>query len=185
MVVVPMSTPREIVRPLRRVRQTREFSHEPVDPAAVDAIADAARWSGSSQNSQPWRFIVLRDPERLEALAEVGLPHTRALTSATAAIAIVMPRNPERAVSLAYDEGRAAERMLVAASMLGLGGGISWVRPGIHDAVAELLGLPADRSVRTIIALGHPSDAARQPKSAPGEARLRRTETVFNERWPG
>jgi hypothetical protein len=38
--------------------------------------------------------------------------------------------------------------------------------------------------IRTIVAIGHPSDAARQPRAAPGKARLPREETVFYERWP-
>jgi len=35
------------------------------------------------------------------------------------------------------------------------------------------------------VQVGHPTDAARRPKSAPGEARLPREEVVFEERWPG
>jgi hypothetical protein len=38
--------------------------------------------------------------------------------------------------------------------------------------------------VRTAIAIGHPSAAGRQPKAPRGEARLKREETVFEERWP-
>ena len=55
--------PGEVLRPLRRVRQVRQFTDQPIDPAALDAIVDVGRWSGSSRNSQPWRFIVLRDVE--------------------------------------------------------------------------------------------------------------------------
>ena len=85
---------------------------------------------------------------------------------------------------MAYDDGRAAERVLIAAGMLGLGAGIAWVRPDVRAPIGELLGLPADRYVRTIVALGHPTEAALAPKAAPGEARLPRDETVFEERWP-
>jgi len=181
-----MSEPADTVRPLLRARQTREFTDESVDPAALDAIADAARWTGSSRNSQPWRFIVVRDRATLDAIAEAGLPQTRALASATAAIAIAMPAQPGSGISLAYDEGRAAERILVAASMLGLGAGIGWVRAEARPAVGAVLGLPEeDRFVRTIVAIGHPTEAASRPKSARGEARLPREETVLPERWPG
>jgi hypothetical protein len=47
-----------------------------------------------------------------------------------------------------------------------------------------VLGLPDDRFVRTIVALGHPTEAARRPKSGPGEARLGRDQVIFEERWP-
>ena len=180
-----IASPADILRPLRRVRQVREFTPEPVAPAVLAALADVARWTGSSRNEQPWRFIVIRDPETLRRLQAAGLPQTRALESATAAIAIVLPAARERVVHDAYDDGRAAERILVAASLLDLGAGITWVRSDVRPAVAGILGLPEDRIVRTIMALGHPTDAARRPRGAPGEARLPREQTVFQERWPG
>ena len=161
----------------------RQFTSEPVDPGAIEAIADAARWSGSSRNTQPWRFVIVRQEAVLRRIADAGLPQTRSLATATAAIAIAVPTEQGSAVSHAFDEGRAAERMLIAGSFLELGAGIAWVRTEIRPAVSELLGLPEDRFVRTIIALGHPTDAAREPKSAPGRARLPRGETIFHERY--
>lgn len=179
-----MSQATSTIRPLLRTRQVREFTDEPVSPEAVDAIADAARWSGSSQNKQPWRFIVVRDDERLRALAALGLPSTRSLATAAAAIAIVMPTETDRAISDAFDEARAAERMLVAASMLGLGAGLGWVPSAVRDEFGAMLGVPSDRKVRSVIAIGHPTEAASRPKSPRGEARLPRNQTVFSERWP-
>ena len=178
-------TPHEILRPLRRARQVCEFTAEPPSDAALDAIADVGRWTGSASNTQPWRFIVIRDEAVLRRLAEAGPPQTRALRTATAAIAIVLPVRDDHVTGDVYDDGRAAERLLIAASMLGLGAGIQWIRDDVLEAVRELLGLPPDRRVRTIIALGYPTEAARQPKAAPGEARLPRDQAIFRERWPG
>jgi nitroreductase len=170
--------------PLRRTRQFREFTTQRVDGAALDAILDVARWSGSSRNSQPWRFIAITDAGMIRELAAVGLPQTRSLTTATAAIAVALPVDEGREVGHAYDDGRVAERILIAAGMLGLGAGIAWVRGDVRAAVGGLLGLPDDRYVRTIMALGHPTDTALAPKSEPGKARLPRAETVYEERWP-
>jgi nitroreductase len=174
----------DILRPLRRTRQVREFDPAPLDTATLDAIADVARWTGSSRNTQPWRFIVVTDPATLRALHQASLPQTRGLATATAALAIVLPADPARAIHDAYDDGRVAERVLIAARMLDVGAGISWIREEFRPTVAEILGLPADRMVRTIVQLGHPSAAGRQSKTAPGEGRLPREETVFAERWP-
>jgi nitroreductase len=178
------TSPDDRLRPLRRTRQVREFTPEPLDRGTLDAIADVGRWSGSAGNSQPWRFIVLTDEAVLRQLATIGVPQTRSLQTATAAIAIVLPADEGHELGLAYDDGRAAERILIAAGMLDLGAGIAWIRPEVRPGVAEILGLPPDRYVRTIVALGHPSAAARQPKAEPGKARLPREETVFSERWP-
>lgn len=176
--------PHELVRPLLRVRQAREFTHQPVEQAELDAIADAARWSGSSQNGQPWRFVIVRDPSTLRAIHDAGYPQTPALATAATAIAIVMPQRPGGGISIAYDEGRAAERILVAATLLDLGGAITWIGTEVRPVVAALLALPEDRFVRTIVAIGHPTDASRRPRAAPGQARLPRADVVFNERWP-
>ncbi len=176
--------PRERLRPLLRTRQLRDFTDAEVDVELLDAVADVGRWSGSSRNEQQWRFNVNRDVDPIRRIAEAGLPQTRALRSARAAIAIVLPADPARAVVDAYDDGRAAERMLVAAQMLGLGSGICWIRRDVLDAVRPILGLPGDRMVRTIIAIGHPTDEARRPKATPGTARLPREQVVFEERWP-
>jgi nitroreductase len=176
-------SPGVIVRPLVRVRQIRQFTDEMPSDAALTAIADAARWSGSSMNSQPWRFIVIRDRDVLARIHEAGLPQTRSLATAQVAIAIALPDDPD-AISNAYDEGRVAERMLIAASFLGLGAGIAWVMPHIRDLVRDVLGLPEAWFVRTVIVVGHPTDEARKPKSAPGKARLPRDEVVFEGRWP-
>ena len=176
--------PADVVRPLRQTRQVREFTPTPVPKPVLDALADVARWTGSSENSQPWRFIVITDPATLHALHDAGRPQTRGLATAAAAIAIVLPDDPARAVAHAYDDGRVAERVLVGARMLDIGAGISWIRTDVRDAVREILRLPDDRMVRTIVQLGIPTLAARAPKSGPGEARLPRDETVFRDRWP-
>jgi hypothetical protein len=68
--------------------------------------------------------------------------------------------------------------------MIDHGAGIAWIRSDIRADVGELFDLPIDRFIRTIVVLGHPTDAARRPKSAVGGARLPREETVFEDRWP-
>jgi nitroreductase len=163
--------PIEQLKPLIRTRQYRHFTDEPVADEDLAALAEVARWSGSSTNSQPWRFLVVRDVPLLRRIAEIGLPQTRALHSAMAALAITLPDDPARAISHAYDDGRVAERVLVGAGMLGLGAGITWVRPDVRHEVDALLGVGEGRFVRTIMAIGHLAATDRAPKSAPGQAR--------------
>lgn len=42
-----------------------------VTEADVEAVLDAARWAPSGHNSQPWEFVVIRDRDRLDALADL------------------------------------------------------------------------------------------------------------------
>jgi len=174
----------DAVKPLIRVRQMREFTGKRVTKAEMEAITEVARWSGSSRNEQPCRFVALRDKAVIRQIAELGLPQTRGLPTANAAVAIIVPDEPERELSRAFDDGRAAERILMAAYMLGLGGGISRVRPDVREGINTTLNLPSNRSVRTIVAIGHPTDDALAPKSRRGAARLPREQVIYDESWP-
>ncbi|MEO8639301.1 MAG: nitroreductase family protein [Chloroflexota bacterium] len=178
-----MTDPAEQLRPLLRTRQIREFTDEPVSEAELTGLADVARWSGSSANTQPWRFIVITEGKTLQAIAQAGMPQSRSLRTAAAAIAIALPEEQGKAVSHAYDEGRAAERILIGAHMLGLGAGIAWILSAARGTVGELLHIPGEWRVRTVVAIGRPSKSALRPKSPKGQGRLPRDEVVFNERW--
>ena len=153
---------------LRRTRQVRQFTDEPVAEEDLRAVLEVARWTGSSTNRQPWTFIVIRNKADRERLAELA-HYARHVRGAALAIAIVM--GGDNAEWDAYDEGRAAERILVAAGALGLGAGIGWADDPERPAVGTLLGVTAPAFVRTILSLGHPTPAARQPRSGPGTGR--------------
>jgi nitroreductase len=174
---IQMSTPIDAVRPLTTTRQFRDFTTEPVTEDQLRAIAEAARWTGSGGNSQPWRFVIVRDRDVIKQISEAGMPQTRALATAPAIFAIALD-DPESKMINAYDEGRLAERVLIAANMLGLGAGITWVRGEFRPAIQGLLGVGDDRAVRTILAIGHPTDSARAYRQEPSQARLSLDELV-------
>jgi nitroreductase len=49
---------------LRAQRSARRFSDQPVSDATIRTVLRAATWAPSAGNRQPWRFVVVRDPER-------------------------------------------------------------------------------------------------------------------------
>jgi nitroreductase len=164
-----------VLRSLRRTRQIRRFTDQPVEEAALRSILEVARWTGSSENTQPWRFLVLRDGEVRRRIAELTR-FARHVGHAPMAIALVMPgKDPD---TEAYDEGRVAERILIAAGALGLGAGIGWAEAREQPAIGELLGVAAPAFVRTIVSIGHPTEAAMQPRSGPGTGRKPLAELV-------
>ena len=131
----------ERVRKLLRARQVREFTDEPLTTAELEALTDVARWSGSSRNNQPWRFIVIGDRAVIERIHECRRAPDTLAANGAAGDRDRSGRRPGRPRER-FDEGRAAERMLIAAGLLGLAAGISWVPPSARAVVAELLGLP-------------------------------------------
>jgi len=56
-------------------RSIRQYTAQPVSDQDLDMILEAARQAPSGENAQPWRFIIVKDPEtrhRLAALAGGG-----------------------------------------------------------------------------------------------------------------
>ena len=43
-------------------RTCRNFSGEPISDEMVEKILEVTRWAPSGANSQPWSFIVVKDP---------------------------------------------------------------------------------------------------------------------------
>jgi hypothetical protein len=93
----------------------------------------------------------------------------------------VIPDGKERPISRAFDEGGGAQRILVAAGMLDPAGGIVRSDGDARHAVHRIPAIPADHLVRTVVAPGHPTEAARQPKSPRG-ARLPLERALIGER---
>ena len=57
---------------IRTMRSVREFDSRPVPDEIITRILEAGRWSGSSKNTQPWQFIVVKDRETLNQLSQCG-----------------------------------------------------------------------------------------------------------------
>jgi nitroreductase len=169
----------ELIEFLRTMRQTRQFTDKPVPDEALADILQVARWTGSAMNKQPWEFVVIRDRETLRKLAETS-PSAGHVGNATAVIVIVMAG--EWPTGEAFDEGRLAERILLAARACGLGAGIGWLSTdGKAEVAKTLLGIPAERFVRTAVALGYPAEDAARPKRT--DARKPLAELVHEERY--
>lgn len=142
------------VEEIRKVRQARLYTPDPVPPEIIEKLLEIARWTGSSRNTQPWKFIVVQDKEQLRKLSTARTP-INWMADAPLGIAIVLDGvNPH---SEFYDEGRITERLLIAARILGLGGGTAWYGDESQQKFAkEVLGVPDHLIARSIVVLGYP-----------------------------
>jgi nitroreductase len=126
-----------------------------VAPADLDRILEAARWTGSARNRQPWRLVVLDDPARLDALSRLGA-YAQFLRGAPMALLIAIDRDAGGA-DAEFDAGRLAQSVMLAAHALGLGSCPATIFPAANiRAATALAGLSAPWGVRTAIAVGHP-----------------------------
>jgi nitroreductase len=170
----------EEIRLLRNLRAVRNFRSDPVPQTVLDDIFEVTRWTGSAKNLQPWELIVIRERATLDRLAALD-GYVRHLAGAPLGIVLVMDgHNPEFA---AYDEGRLAERIMLAAAAHGLGSCIGWWSEGARNEARALLGVPDDRIVRTVLSIGYPDDEARRARPKNPEARKPISEFVHHERF--
>ena len=141
---------------LLKLRAIRHFEERPIEPADLDAVLEAARWTGSSKNLQNWSFIVVDDPEQKDRLCEAGTFMTP-VRNAPAAICLV-----EEPTGYEFDTGRLAQNIMIAADALGL----ATCPVTLHDdaLAGAVLGLPEGRRCRYAVAIGYPSGDARPGK---------------------
>jgi len=66
--VSPIGLP-ELQVLLRSRRSVRKFRPDPIEPALVQDLLEAARWAPSPHNRQPWRFVVLQQADSRQRLA--------------------------------------------------------------------------------------------------------------------
>jgi hypothetical protein len=163
-----------------RIRQMRRYSPEPVTEDELTRLLGIARWTGSWANSQPWHFVVIRDREVLRRISHLR-PFMKWLADVPLAIAIVLDG---AAPSELYDEGRVTERLLTGAHLLALGAGIAWFGGETEEAEAKrILGIPAERSARSLIAIGHPIAGGDPIRDMLPRGRKPLSEMVSYERW--
>lgn len=165
---------------IRSRRNVRSFTDQPIPRDHLDEILEAGRRAPSSQNWQPWDFVVVTERSRLTELSSVA-PGAGHLAGAAAAVAVcastLVPDGKLR--SLYFDLGQATMSMLLAAASLRIGSCHAGV--GDQDLVRSALDLPADRLCVYIISFGYPADRPlsliRRPSRRPLD------EIVHRETW--
>jgi len=169
------------VRDLCRVRQCREYTDEPVSDADLHELLEVARWSGSSQNKQPWHFVVVTDRD---VLAQIAADRASINWVADVALAIALVFEPAKEPDASFDQGRVTERLLIAARLLGLGAGTAWLgSPTSQARVKASLGVPAEHTLRAVVTVGHPKPGANHRLGRTTSGRRPLTEVVSYGRF--
>jgi nitroreductase len=165
---------------IRSRRDVRSFAGRPIADDQLDQILEAGRRTPSSQNWQPWDFILVRQPAQLEKLAQVwrGAGH---VAHAAAAIALIapLPQDDRQQRLIRYDLGQATMSIMLAAA--GLGIGTAHASVGDQEMARGLLGFPEDRFCAYLISLGYPAGRPLSPIKNPDRRPF--DEVVHRDRW--
>lgn len=157
---------------LAQLRQSdRSYLSAPVEQAKLERIMDCARMAPSACNAQPWKFIVVNDPELKLQVAEAakGLGMNKWAVQAPVVIVAVeeRPNFSSMAGGLVknkhfplIDMGIATEHICLAAAAEGLGSCImGWFD---EKKVRKLLNIPKSKRITLLITLGYPAKETRK-----------------------
>jgi nitroreductase len=129
--------------------EVRQFDSRPVSADVKLKVLEAARMTGSSSNTQHWRFILLQDKENINRLAEDSTTGPWVKTSSFAIIVLVDPKVPGHMI----DAGRALQDMQLAAWDLGVGSGIF---TGVNEAkIRKDFAIPPNLQLAAFLGFGY------------------------------
>lgn len=172
----------EFLEIVQKRRSLRSYASTPVEPEKLNYVLECARLAPSWKNMQCWRFIVIKDPETRQALAETMAetnPGRKVLVQAPIAIVLcALPSESEVWEDKDYmmlDAGLAMEHLILAATEQGLG--TCWEGLFQEDKARRALNVPEDVRVVAFTPLGYASEE-RQPRP-----RKSIKEIVFYEKW--
>lgn len=169
---------------MRQRRNNRRFKPDPVPDEYVNLIIEAARLAPSGANTQPWEFVVIRDPARKKEVADVfvealekgrevdpkfptgteGALRTK-FEQAPVLIAVcadprfkaAYPGSSFREAILYVSMGASMQHMHLAASAMGLAMCWGTVNKFTEEPLRKLLRVPPPLIVKEVFSLGFPA----------------------------
>lgn len=169
----------EVSHAIEMKRAIRQYKSKRLSTADIETILNAGRRAQSSKNTQPWTFIAIQDPDRLEELSQLGT-YASHLAGAGLGVAILTP-DPAQRWSIMFDTGQAAAYMQLAAWDLGIGSCIATIYQ--PEAARELLGFPDELHLRAALSFGYPQDPSTLTSNPQKGGRRPLEDVVHYERW--
>ena len=187
----------ELLALFRSRRSIRFFKNDTIPDEHIKMILEAARWAPSPSNSQPWEFIVIRDPKVKEDLQNTmdrvaktvrqkypQFPwHTIArdpkmISEAAVIVAVCADFNRKEIAKyniMPPEHKRNIVSWSVAAAIqnmmlmaAALGIGSVWISPLWVEGITQLLHIPETLELFTLLPLGYPTGSnLGQPRRRP------------------
>jgi nitroreductase len=166
----------------------RKYSDKPVEKEKLERIIEAARMAPSACNAQPWKFIVVTDPELVLKIADAASAKLIGMNSFVAqapAIMVIVREKPNMSSKVGatiknkdyslIDIGIATENICLQAKAEQLGSCIiGWFD---ERQIKKLLKIPKSKRVELIITLGYSLSDQREKRRKPA------AETVSYNRY--
>lgn len=162
-----------VLEVIRKRRSIRAYKPEPVKDEHLKLLLEAARLAPSAGNRQPWRFIVVRDPELKKRVAEAAAKQMFIADAGVIIVAVADPTASPRWHD--KDVMIAMEHLILAATELGYG--TCWIGAFDEARIKSLLKIPEQHRVIALTPVGVPAEAP------PPRPRKSLDEITFENRW--
>jgi nitroreductase len=160
---------------IRARRSVRRFADRPVERRLIETCLEAARLAPSAENAQPWRFVVVDDPETRARLARAAFSGVYRATrfAARAPVIVAVLAKPDivanrlgRAIQgtkyYLIDCGIACQQFVLQATELGLG--VCYIGWYSKRGVRKTLQAPRSHDIVVLLAVGYPEGPSGKPK---------------------
>ncbi|NIM59389.1 MAG: nitroreductase [Candidatus Aminicenantes bacterium] len=154
----------KVLDAIQKRRSVRKYKEDPIPEESLLRVLEAARLAPSGKNFQPWKFIIVKDKELKEKLAQASAGQ---FFIAKAPIIIVGCGFPDHSYarmgrymkSWAVDVTIALEHLILQAQEEGLG--TCWIGSFEEEEVKAILNVPEDVKVLALTPLGYPDEVPR------------------------
>ncbi|MBI5197882.1 MAG: nitroreductase family protein [Nitrospirae bacterium] len=169
------------------------FDDRPVPEADLRSLFEAARWAPSSNNEQPWNYIVAvkGDPAQFQRLLSCLVDGNQvwakgAPVLALSVVSLNFARNAKVNRTAFHDLGLAVGNLLLEATARGLF--VHQMAGILPDKAREVYGVPEGYEVTTGMAIGYRGDPVGLPdrlreRDLTPRQRKPLTEFVFSGKW--
>jgi nitroreductase len=191
---------------VRSQRACRAFGDDPVSNEVIERVLEAATHAPSAENTQPWAFIVVREPATRARIGDLtarawerggrAFSRDRLTPSLYAAVdrgatggvsaapvLVVVAGDTTRCVEAALEASvfPAIQNLLLAAGALGLGCALTTLPTAFGDELRELLALPEQVRAMAVVPLGRPARPLGAPRREPVAAKTHRER--YGDTW--
>jgi nitroreductase len=166
----------EVYEAIRARHSVRSYQDRAVEPDKLARVLEAARLAPSARNEQEWRFVVVSELTKREALATQAFMREAPLIIAACAQTdgrLMRCGQPAYPIDVAI----ALDHLSLAAVAEGLG--TCWIGSFDPGEVRRILGIPPEIQVVELLLLGYPREGGGQPK----KSRLPLEQIVRHEAW--
>jgi len=151
----------EFYEVIEKRKSVRKYKPTKIPENILKRILEAGRIAPSAKNIQPWKFIVITDPEIKKEIAEASrgqhfMAEADVIICGCALEKIAWGRMGGYMSSFAVDLTIAMDHMILAAANEGLG--TCWIGAFEEKKVKEILNVPDDVRVVALTPVGYPAE---------------------------